>query len=254
MPESHKTIVWPDLMDVLSRSDASDAELQEVAARHGRLRAEQGAKIESLVIEFGDARRILEKAIREAAANAEASLSQSTLNEKLERALAASAAAYFHARSLAARVDPVTGLPDRTAFEVCLNEEIARAQRYGREFSLVLLDLDYFKAINDRFGHPEGDRVLAQVALTLRAKLRRTDQIFRYGGDEFAAICPETGQTALHGVLGRLEARAGHVGPCEVNISWGVACFPADATTADGLVRLADERLYTRKREHHLQR
>jgi diguanylate cyclase (GGDEF)-like protein len=232
---------YKELIDLLSKSDLSEAELQEFAARHGSLRAEQGAKIESLIMEFGDARRIL------------AARAHSTLSEKLDRALAASAAAWFHARSTAARVDPVTGLPDRAAFELSLRDEIARAERYGREFSLVLLDRDDFKTINDRFGHPEGDRVLAQVARTLRAKLRRTDQIFRYGGDEFAALCPETGRNALHAVLERLEARTGQLGSLEVAISWGVASFPADATLGAELVRLADERLYTRKREHHLQ-
>ena len=246
---------WPELMDLLCRPDVTDAELQELAAHHGSLRAEQGAKIESLIKEFGDTRRILEKAMWEVAPSAEeVSLAQSVLNEKLERALAASAAAYFHARSAAARVDPVTGLPDRAAFELCLGDEIARAERYGREFSLVLLDLDHFKTINDRFGHPEGDRMLAQVARTLRARLRRTDQVFRYGGDEFAALCPETGRRALHAVLERVETRTGHVGSLEVTISWGVACFPSDAASATELVKLADERLYTRKREHHLQR
>ena len=237
---------FKELIDLLCKSDLSEAELQEFAARHGSLRAEQGAKVESLIMEFGDARRILDAD--------EVSRAQSTLNDKLDRALAASAGAWFQARSTAARVDPVTGLPDRAAFELCLRDEIARAERYGREFSLVLLDLDDFKTINDRFGHPEGDRVLAQVARTLRAKLRRTDQIFRYGGDEFAALCPETGRKALHAVLERLEARTEQLGSLEVTISWGVASFPADAASVTELVRLADERLYTRKREHHLQR
>ena len=242
-------------MDLLCKSDVSEPELQELAARHGSLRAEQGTKIEFLIKEFGDARRILEEATRKAAPSAEElSLAQSTLSERLEGALAAAAAAYFHARSTAARVDPVTGLPDRAAFEGCLKDEIARAERYGREFSLVLLDLDHFKTINDRFGHPEGDRVLSQVARTLRAKLRRTDQVFRYGGDEFAALCPETGRKALLALLDRVEARTRHVGSHEVTISWGVASFPTDATSAADLVKLADEQLYIRKREHHLRR
>jgi len=152
--------------------------------------------------------------------------------------------------------DPLTQLPNRAAFERQLRDETLRARRYGREFSVVLFDVDGFKLVNDRFGHPAGDRTLAAVARGLQQSLRQSDAVFRYGGDEFIALCPETPGRAVEALLRRVEgalcAPRTRTELVEgVGVSWGVASFPADATDAEELIRLADRRLYDRKKEHH---
>lgn len=185
---------------------------------------------------------------------------QSVLGAKLDEMLLARIKRLVEMRALAwaeqSECDPVTALPNRAAFNRRLCGEFVRARRYRRELSVVLFDIDRFKSINDRFGHPEGDRVLALVASLLKSSLRQSDTVFRYGGDEFAAICPETSSDALAHALRRLESNL----PIESrlqwqfaerpDISWGVASFPADATEENELIRIADDRLYACKRSH----
>jgi diguanylate cyclase (GGDEF)-like protein len=147
----------------------------------------------------------------------------------------------------------VTELPNRAAFNRKLRDEIERARRYGREFSVVLFDVDRFKSVNDRFGHLVGDQTLAQVARMLKSSLRQSDAVFRYGGDEFAAICPETSGGAMAHALRRLESNIlawrGESSVSEhLDVSWGVASFPADSAEENGLISKADERLYACKR------
>ena len=161
--------------------------------------------------------------------------------------------------------DPVTSLPNRAAFDRKLHDEVERARRYRRELSIVLFDVDGFKSVNDLFGHPAGDRILAQVATVLKSSLRQSDLVFRYGGDEFAAICPETSSGAIAHALRRLEAsipsrplethpqeqlgeQLGEQLAGQPNISWGAASFPADSVEMDKLIAVADERLYACKR------
>ena len=90
-----------------------------------------------------------------------------------------------------ARRDELTGVGNYRSLHERLAEEIARHRRHGREFALVLLDLDGFKAVNERFGHLEGDRLLAEIGGALRNEVRAEDAVFRQGGDEFAVIVPE---------------------------------------------------------------
>jgi diguanylate cyclase (GGDEF)-like protein len=182
------------------------------------------------------------------------------LGAKLDELLSAKIGRLVEQRSLAwveqSERDPVTALPNRMAFNRRLRGEVERARRYRRELSIVLFDIDRFKSVNDRFGHPEGDRVLAEVASLLKSSLRQSDAVFRYGGDEFAALCPETSGDAMARALRRLEMNI----PVETRlqwrladrpgISWGAASFPADATEEDELIRIADDRLYACKRSH----
>jgi diguanylate cyclase (GGDEF)-like protein len=88
--------------------------------------------------------------------------------------------------------DRLTGLYNRQAFDSVLGAEVARYQRYLRPFSLLLLDIDHFKSINDRYGHPTGDSVLENVGRVLTRTLREVDVAARYGGEEFAVLLPET--------------------------------------------------------------
>jgi diguanylate cyclase (GGDEF)-like protein len=172
---------------------------------------------------------------------------QSILSAKLDELLSARIGRLLEHRALdwaeRSECDPVTTLPNRAAFNRRLRGEIERARRYGRELSVVLFDIDRFKSVNDRFGHQEGDRRLAEVASLLKSSLRQSDAVFRYGGDEFVAICPETSGAAMAQALRRLESKMS-------DISWGMASFPADAAEEDELIRLADDRLYACKRSH----
>lgn len=176
---------------------------------------------------------------------------------KQQALLASAVKAYLHGvtRQLQeqAQQDSVTKLFNRAVFEQRWQTELARARRYGRELTLVLFDLDQFKQVNDRLGHPAGDTVLRQFAAILQASLRQSDIAFRYGGDEFAALLPETGSAAAAPLLQRLEARLFE--SCQADslrtplgISYGLATFPTDGQGAGELVRLADARLYERKR------
>jgi len=153
--------------------------------------------------------------------------------------------------------DRLTTLLNRSAFDRRLKDEVERARRYHRQLSLALLDIDRFKSVNDSFGHPAGDRVLLQVGIILQSSLRQSDASFRYGGDEFAAICPETTAEDMEILLSRLEANfKEYCTATEIDhvtgISWGVASLPVDTMDACELIRIADQRLYQRKKEHHL--
>ena len=148
--------------------------------------------------------------------------------------------------------DALTGVPNRRSFQDRLVDEFRRAQRYDDPLALVLLDLDHFKTINDTYGHPEGDVVLREVAARLRHCVRETDFIARYGGEEFALLLPKTmlggALTVAERVRSDLAALEFH--DRQVTASLGISIFPNHAiTSADALVRTADDALYTAKRE-----
>jgi two-component system cell cycle response regulator len=158
--------------------------------------------------------------------------------------------------------DPLTGLRNRRFFDERLHEEFRRAQRYGDYLSLIMVDLDHFKQVNDRFGHPEGDAVLRESAGLIRASLRDPDICARYGGEEFAVILPKTHMSGALAVAERIWRAIGAkdfvVGPGEtgraprttkVTASIGVAFYPSkDINTCDLLLRFADQALYQAKR------
>jgi diguanylate cyclase (GGDEF)-like protein len=158
-----------------------------------------------------------------------------------------------------ATVDPLTGLANRRVFSQRLGEEFARQARYGGQASLLMLDVDTFKGINDRYGHLSGDKVLTMVAETIRATLRSTDVPVRYGGDEFAIILPQTGKTEAFAVAEKVRLAVAHkrVGVSQgdsdpevgVHVSVGVASSGARVTTPLDLIEAADKALYQAK-EH----
>ncbi len=150
--------------------------------------------------------------------------------------------------------DPLTGLHNRRSFQVRLAEEVERTRRSQVPFTLLLLDLDHFKQVNDRFGHQAGDRALQAVAAVLHKQLRAVDLPARIGGEEFAVLLPDTaGAGALEAAERLRAAIAAHQVPHQhatitVSASIGVAWCPAHADTGDGLLRVADQALYQAKR------
>lgn len=161
---------------------------------------------------------------------------------------------YEHMREQAIR-DDLTGLYDHAYFEERLGEEVIRARRYGRPLSLVMLDLDGFKRINDTYGHLEGDRALCVFAEFMQKAVRHTDLLARYGGEEFAIIMPETGGPEAGIAAERLRRGIEketllHIDGVRVSLtgSFGVAAFPEDADAAEDLIRQADEALYAAKK------
>jgi diguanylate cyclase (GGDEF)-like protein len=163
--------------------------------------------------------------------------------------IAALVHALEHRRVLedAAYQDPLTGLQNRRAFNAKFTEELRRALRYGTPLSLAVLDMQGFKAVNDRYGHEAGDRALIEVAKALAANLRATDQAYRWGGDEFAVLLPETNAKEARRALERIaEAiRLGSSHNLGANI--GLATFPEDGNTAEALLCVADRRMYQAK-------
>lgn len=151
-----------------------------------------------------------------------------------------------------ARRDGLTGLLHAGAFAECLRLEVQRANRYERQVSMLLLDLNEFKLLNDRYGHPAGDRALEFVAATLRSTLREPDIVARIGGDEFAVLLPETDLPQAEQVADRLRSLLATRVPgpeCEIGVSVGVAAWVPDITDR-ALYCAADAALYADKRSH----
>ncbi len=150
--------------------------------------------------------------------------------------------------------DPLTGLPNRRLLDERFELVAAQARRADRPFSLVYVDLDDFKPVNDEYGHRVGDEVLAHIAGRLAERVRTADTMARVGGDEFVALLPETDALGARALAEDLEATAAE--PVEwsghevtVGASTGIATFPADGDDFDDLVRVADDRMYAAKRQ-----
>jgi diguanylate cyclase (GGDEF)-like protein len=150
--------------------------------------------------------------------------------------------------------DPLTELPNRRALADHVGLEIARAEREGQPFALIVLDLDGFKAINDTFGHQRGDAALALVAATLRGALRPYDVCCRYAGDEFAIVlsnCPaDQARARAEAVVTTIADLAFEAAPgatLPLRASAGVAAFPDDGLTYLALFEVADARMYASK-------
>ncbi|HEY1866128.1 MAG TPA: sensor domain-containing diguanylate cyclase [Candidatus Acidoferrales bacterium] len=147
--------------------------------------------------------------------------------------------------------DDCTSLYNARHLNFILETEIYRSQRYGYEFSLVFLDLDHFKAVNDTHGHLSGSKLLAEIGNVVRENCRLIDYAFRYGGDEFVILLPQTSKEnachvarRLHRLIRETPWLTSEGLDVHITTSAGVASFPTDAKTKAELLHLADEAMY----------
>jgi diguanylate cyclase (GGDEF)-like protein len=145
--------------------------------------------------------------------------------------------------------DALTGLNNRRRMTEVLQNETLRSQRLKHAFSVLMADVDHFKAYNDTHGHPAGDELLKQVAAVLRDETRDVDFVARYGGEEFLVLLPETKARGAAELADRIQRRLASLDVGPVTLSFGIAEFPAHGDTGDKLIDVADAALYEAKRE-----
>lgn len=153
-----------------------------------------------------------------------------------------------------ATTDGLTELYNHRYFQEQMKLNVENSKRYGNEFSMIILDIDFFKKFNDTYGHQSGDAVLRQVAQTLKRSVRATDIACRYGGEEMSIILPNTGKNVAHSTAEKICERVSSnkfklQGDKEVSvtISLGVSTYPQDGQTPSELIEAADKRLYNAK-------
>jgi diguanylate cyclase (GGDEF)-like protein len=157
-----------------------------------------------------------------------------------------------HDRAALARsalTDPLTGVGNREAFNRKVAEALALSQRHDQPMALAMIDLNDFKAINDRLGHEAGDRALALVADTLVRASRASDSVFRWGGDEFAVVIPLASASEAHAATERFTSAIGELSVLGMPLAAGVglATYPEDGPDAESLMRRADDLMYAAK-------
>ena len=234
------------------------------AARHGRERAQEHFDVGELVREYQLLRENIFLHLRgQTEQFAQAGVGDiETINVRvgaaLDEAMRETARAFVEEHVLQlrhlSRTDSLTGLNNHRIFYERLADELNRARRYNSPLSIVLIDLDNFKAVNDTKGHQFGDHILIACADWLRADLRQTDILCRYGGDEFGLILTETTGAEAGAMMSRLAddfenlARVEGV-PATFGMSFGVSSYPEDDGTVQRMVKVADERLGLNKQK-----
>jgi diguanylate cyclase (GGDEF)-like protein len=249
-----------ELMEPEPERLRSSGPLARIARDHARGREELGFLPREVVTEFLLLRRVIWRYVASEVSVLEGVdlfAMERRLNDMIDRIVVECVVAYFD-RATAdlaeqARRDPLTSLLNHQAFTDTVAGEVGRAERYDGGLTLVFLDVDDFKHVNDTYGHVEGDRVLHRVADLAHAILRESDVAGRMGGDEFAVLLLETdtrgGDRFLHRFHdGLAELRAAAELPPGFDVSAGCAHFPSEAADADALLRLADQRQYAAKR------
>ncbi|MCX7720517.1 MAG: GGDEF domain-containing protein [Dictyoglomus thermophilum] len=156
-------------------------------------------------------------------------------------------------------VDPLTGVYNKRKIDEILENEVSRALRYNRPLSLIFIDIDHFKNINDTYGHIIGDNFLKELALFLLRNTRNIDTIGRFGGEEFVCILPETDLESAYKVGEKLRVRWNierHIIPIKIDekigtLSMGISNLPTHSKNARELLILADNALYKAKKERN---
>lgn len=148
--------------------------------------------------------------------------------------------------------DQLTGCFNRRNLVYDLNKKIEECKRYKKVFSVIMMDFDNFKKYNDRFGHSRGDTLLKSVCAGLRKILRKADVMYRYGGDEFVVLLPETNKEGARVCSQRLEKNIEEMDrrideKTKITLSTGIAGYPEDASTALSLIKIADRQMYKNK-------
>ncbi len=216
LPEARNVVVVPMITD---------------GRAMGALAVEQGGGLDEVM----SASRI--NALLEFAAHGALSMRSATLLAEVE---------------LLARVDGLTGLPNRRTFDETLDREVVRATRSSEPLSLVMLDVDHFKRINDTLGHAGGDEILRTIGRILATSLRQIDLPARFGGEEFSLVLPDCSGVAALRLTEKLRQAIGsaHGNRPElaVTVSAGISTFPRNALTGAELLKHADEALYQSKR------
>ncbi len=179
--------------------------------------------------------------------------------ENLERSVAERTRELQEANARLERLavtDGLTGVFNHRRFQEQLQAELLRSERHKRPMGVLMVDVDFFKKVNDAMGHPAGDELLRRLAEVLSADLRATDLIARYGGEEFAVILPETTKSEAMQVAERMrqavETRINsgeRTWPNKVTVSIGVATFPEDGKSGEQVLTAADQAMYVAKRQ-----
>jgi diguanylate cyclase (GGDEF)-like protein len=153
-----------------------------------------------------------------------------------------------------ATFDGLTGVYNRRSFDMIIVSEFERARRYNKDLSLLIVDIDHFKLVNDKYGHIAGDSVLKELAAKLSGRIRTNDHLARYGGEEFVIILPETPLDMAHlfaervrTSVGEKDFKVGNNLTALLTLSIGISSFPAQANTIKELVEFADSALYVAK-------
>ncbi len=234
--------------------------LAAIARDHARQREALGFAPREVVTEFLLLRRVLWRFVAERRAGLESGdviEIERRINDTIDRLVVECVVAYFDRATAEladqARRDPLTGLLNHQAFSEILALEVERARRYDHGLTIVFVDLDRFKEINDTLGHMEGDRVLHRIGSLASSMLRGSDVAGRMGGDEFAVLLLETDKHAGERFRRRLSDGLAELVernelPSDFALSAGWAHYPTDAAAPDALLRLADARQYDAKR------
>jgi diguanylate cyclase (GGDEF)-like protein len=251
-------------IDVLLASLHTVADLpwsryEQRARDYGRLRAAQGVPLESLIDVLSTLRRITIELISQALEGSRhrdevLALAQSRIEDVLDRLTACLARGYLNHVGDEARTDHLTGLANRREFERAMEREVALAQRHDRPLTMMLIDLDGLKQINDLHGHQAGDAALRLVAQQLLRVVRASDLCGRLGGDEFGVAMPETSLPRAREVAARLDSAIrtisqGETPPEAIEVSVGLAAWRRGCDWKV-VYEAADKALYNNKRRH----
>ncbi len=237
------------------------------AARHGRERAQEHFDVRELVREYQLLRENIFVHLNDHAEHfarfgrSDTGTICARIGGALDEAMRETINAFVEERMLQlrrlSRTDSLTGLFNHRIFYERLGDELNRARRYDSPLSVVLIDLNNFKSVNESKGHQFGDHLLTKCAELMRANLRQTDIPCRYGGDEFGIILPETTQKAAHAMMCRLAEDFRRLGraegaPAAFDMSFGLSAHPEDEGTVRRMVKAADDRLSLNKKKSKL--
>ncbi|MDP9403998.1 MAG: Ig-like domain repeat protein [Actinomycetota bacterium] len=207
-----------------------------------RTLVEPGANLDGALRQLACLREVLHRHMAQGLPPEAVLRAQNQTNSVLDSLVQTCASLVEERLEKAAFLDPLTGLLNRRAMERDLSREVARAERHGLRLSVVMIDLDGLKEVNDREGHTAGDQALRALADALQAGLRAEDSAYRVGGDEFLALLPETPEADVDAVVERILA----AGPPA--FSWGAATSAESGADAMTLLDAADQRLLERRR------